>query len=302
MTLLQQKEGILSAHEEVKERIAAVRALRESEQPEIDALTASNAVLAAEVDRLRLAESTARASASKTRDEIAALKTHIEETVAATAATKADTDMKRSQIVSSPLRVKAEVGVLEAAVATEQAVVAQLHADKQTVSRQVEVVAKADKDVTKAMTLMSEAEAEAVKLKRIIKDSKAKSETRAAIAAEAAALEEELSHQTEKRKRAEERLQEVREVLAQKLSAQHRQLEATRREIAEYEEEIRAATETRQAAEREKESLERQVRNDSILLTVCALSRVPCSQRPLALLRCHLAEGSAHLPSRCGGS
>ncbi len=260
MDLLQQKESLLAAHEDVRDRIAALRSLRDSEQPEIDALTAKNATLAAELDRLRLIESTTRASASKTRDDIASLKVHIEEVHAATQATRADTEMKRSQIVSSPLRVKAEVGVLEAAVATEQAVVSQLDADKQMISRQMEIVAKADKDVNKAMTLMAEAEAEAVKLKRIIKDSKAKQETKQAIQGEIAALEEELGHTYEKRKRAEERLHEVREQLNAKLAAQSRQLDATRREAAEYEDDIRAAVETRQSAEREKEALERQVR------------------------------------------
>lgn len=68
---------------------------------------------------------------------------------------------RQSQIVSSPAKVKAEVASL---VSIVEAGAEGCEAEKRVITRQLEVIAKANKDVKKARTLMGEAEVSTTRL------------------------------------------------------------------------------------------------------------------------------------------
>jgi kinetochore protein Nuf2 len=172
-------------------------------------------------------------------------------------ASKEEAELRKAQIVSSPARLKSEIVSLEGLVAQEQRAVDELDEQKRILSRQLEVVAKAEKDINKAMLLMGEAEAEAKKLKAVLKDEKQRKGEAEAIAADTDAQQAQLDHALAQKRRAEEKLRDVKEALGQRLSAQIRAIEVTRREASEYAEELKAAVDSRRAAEAEKMKLER---------------------------------------------
>jgi hypothetical protein len=95
-------------------------------------------------------------------------------------------------------------------------------------------------------------------LKNIMKDDKAKKAEAEAVAAEVEGLRSAVEHAVSVRRRAEERLAEVKEAYASKAAAQARAIDATRREAAEVSEEMKAAVDARRLADAQKMALERQ--------------------------------------------
>ena len=256
--LAQKKAAILARQEEVRQRIAQEQAVRAAEQPAIDAVTAQRRELQEQLARLRARDEAARAATSTQRQEILAVREAKKELLLQLEAVKEETEARRAQIVSSPARLKAEIVTLEALVDQEQRAVDELDGAKRVLSRQLEVVAKAEKDVNKALLLMGEAEAEAKKLKLVIKDEKQRKVEAEAVATEVEALRGQAEHALAHRRRAEDRLRETREALAQRSAAQARAIDVTRREDADFGEELKAAVDARRAAEAEKMRLERQ--------------------------------------------
>ena len=100
-------------------------------------------------------------------------------------------------------------------------------------------------------------QAEAVKLKRIQKDEKARKSEVEAVTSEVDALKIQLEHTNSQRRRAEEKLNEVRASADARLGAQSKELEALWREAAEHSDDLKAAVDSRRAAEAEEMRLER---------------------------------------------
>jgi chromosome segregation ATPase len=233
-------------------------ALRAAEQPAIDQVTAQRKALKEELDKLMAKNEATRAAASADRDACAALREARRDLVAQTEAVKAEVEARRAQIVGSPWRLKNELAALETAVDSEQRAADDLDTHKRLIMRQVEIVAKADKDVVKALALMAEAEVEVKKVKNIMKDEKQRKAEAEAVGGDVDALRAQVEHAAAQRKRAEDRLAEVRESYAQKIAALNRAIDATRRESAELTDDVKAAADTRRAAEAHKLQLERQ--------------------------------------------
>ena len=293
LEVLRRKEAIEAQHEDTKRRIEAERSLRDAEQPAIAAANAQRRDLeatrnerSAALEELRTGTKSMKEELLASRDEVQAQQVRIGEA-------RASVDAARALVISSPEKVKAEVAALEAASEAEQAALDAAEAHRRLLGRQLEVVAKADKDVTKAMTLMSEAEvragggalvtagggrwargacalcarphslspplsqAEAVKLKRIQKDEKARKGELEAVAAEVEALKAQLEHANAQRRRVEEKLHDVRASAEARLAAQAKELEAVWREAAEYGDDLKASVDSRRAAEAEEMRLER---------------------------------------------
>lgn len=100
-------------------------------------------------------------------------------------------------------------------------------------------------------------QAEAVKLKRIQKDEKARKSELEAVSTEVEALKSQLEHAHAQRRRIEEKLLEVRQSAEARLGAQAKELEAVYREAAEYSDDMKASVDSRRAAEAEEMRLER---------------------------------------------
>jgi len=256
--LLDKKRLIQLKQEELRQRIAQEKAIREAEQPAIDHVTIQRKQLKEELDRLRSKDEYDRSIAAEEKATVVGLRENKRDLLAQLEAIKAETEIRRGQIVGSPARLKSEVSALEAAVEAEQRANDELDEQKRLLLRQMEIIAKAEKDVNKALVLMAEAEVEVKKVKNIMKDEKQRKAEAEAVTTDVDTLRAQVEHAMNQRKRAEDRLQEIQEGYNQKLIALNRAIEITRRESAELSEEIKLATDQRRAAEAQKVQLERQ--------------------------------------------
>jgi kinetochore protein Nuf2 len=250
--------SVRARKDEVRARIAEEQALRAAEQPAIDAASAQRRELQEQLVRLRAKDEAARAATSAQRQEILALREAKKEILQQLEASKEEAELRRAQIVASPARLKSEIVSLEGLVEHEQKALDELDAQKRVLARQLEVVAKAEKDVNKALLLMGDAEAEAKKLKLVIKDEKQRKVESEAASAEVEAQRSHAEHALAQKRRAEDKLREAREATQQRAAALARAIEVTRRETADYADELKAAVDRRRAAEAEKMRLERQ--------------------------------------------
>lgn len=256
--LLDKKRLLQLKQEDLRQRIAQEKAIREAEQPAIDHISTQRKQLKEELDRLRNKDEHDRNIAAEEKASIVALREAKRDLVAQLEAIKAETEIRRGQIVGSPARLKSEVSALEAAVEAEQRANDELDEQKRLLLRQMEIVAKAEKDVNKALVLMAEAEVEVKKVKNIMKDEKQRKAEAEAVTNDVDTLRGQVEHAMNQRKRAEDRLQEIQEGYTQKLAALNRAIEITRRESAELSDEIKLVTDQRRAAEAQKLQLERQ--------------------------------------------
>ena len=156
--MVQRTEAIEMQQNDMKRRIEAERSLRDGEAPAITQAQAQYRELentrnekSAALEELRSSTKAMKEEVLASREEAVALQQRVQESRVALDAT-------RAMVISSPEKVKAEVFSLEAAVAAAQSDLDGAEANRRLISRQLEVVAKAEKDVTKAMTLMGEAE------------------------------------------------------------------------------------------------------------------------------------------------
>jgi hypothetical protein len=99
-----------------------------------------------------------RSSSNAVKEEVSAQREAAQAQAQRIAELRSATEAQRSLMVSSPAKIKGEVQALSAAAEAEQRALDDLDARRRILGRQLEVVAKADKDITKAMTLMGEAE------------------------------------------------------------------------------------------------------------------------------------------------
>jgi chromosome segregation ATPase len=287
--VLARKEAIEAQHEDVKRRIDAERSLRDSEQPAIAAALAQRRELEAQRNERSAKLEDLRASTKGTKEELLALRDEVHATQVRVSETRATAEATRAMIITSPDKIKTELVTLEAAADAEQSALDAAELRRRLIGRQLEVIGKADKDVTKAMTLMAEAEVrrcrvrhctrqslavtatltapppsprlppqtEAVKLKRIQKDEKARKSELEAVSSDVDALKAQLEHVGAARRRIEEKLQEVRASAEARLAAQAKELEAVWREAAEHSDDTKASVDARRAAEAEEMRLER---------------------------------------------
>lgn len=232
------------------------RRAREAEQPEVDAVAAATRALEARRDELTAAGAAVRAGAEAIKERVVSLREAAAASGRAAEEVRAALEAKRAQVVSSPAKVKGDVAALAADVDAAQAGADALEAEKRVLARQAQVVAKATKDVAKAVTLMGEAEAEAVKLKRVLRDEKARKAEVEALGAEVEGLRAAAGHADAARRRVEERLAVVRDEGAAQLAGQARALEAVRAAAAALAEEAKAAANARRGAENETMRLE----------------------------------------------
>ena len=156
--------------------------------------------LSAQLEELRATTRVTKDGLVAARDAAAGLAVRVAEA-------KASAEGARAAIVSSPEKVKGEVAQLEAVVAAEQRALDALDAQRRRAAQQLDVVAKADKDVSKALLLMGEAEAEAVKLKRLQKEEKQRKCEAEAVQAEVEALKQQLEQTLGQKRKLEEKLQ-----------------------------------------------------------------------------------------------
>ena len=290
--MLQRKEAIESQTEDVKRRIEAERSLRDSEAASIAAAHAQRRDLEAQRNERSARLEELRSGTKGTKEELIALRDEVVAQQARVAEARIAVEATRGMIIASPEKIKAELVSLETAAEAEQSALDSAELRRRLTGRQLEVIAKADKDVTKAMTLMSEAEvrvfcapcaqparsrrsplhslpcvprlpppplsqAEAVKLKRIQKDEKTRKSELEGVSTDVDALKSQLEHAQSQRRRIEEKLQEIRQSAEARIAAQAKELEAVWREAAEFGDEIKASVDSRRAAEAEEMRLER---------------------------------------------
>jgi chromosome segregation ATPase len=217
---------------------------------------ASTKALEVQRDELTAKAQAIRSTTEAQKEQIRALKEQTGSLARSAEELRMAIEAKKSQIVSSPAKVKADVAGLASIVDSSQAALDSIEGEKRVLLRQKEVVAKATKDVNKAMTLMSEAEAEAVKLKRVLRDEKAQRAAAEALGGEAEALRATLGHAEASKRRVEEKLSTVREEGAAQVAAQARMLGAVRQAANEYLDDAKSASNARRSAENEKMRLE----------------------------------------------
>jgi len=155
---LRRKDGIAAQHADVRRRAEAEKSLRDAEAPAIAAAHAERRELEATRNALSAQLEALRAGTKGTKEELLIARDAALAAAQRVAELRAQADAVRGQIVSSPAKVRAEVAALEAAVAAEQRTLDALDARRRGAEKRVAVVAKADKDVVKAVTLMGEAE------------------------------------------------------------------------------------------------------------------------------------------------
>lgn len=156
--LLEKKAAIIAKQEEVRQRIAQEKAIREAEQPAIDQVTIQRKHLKEELERMMVKNESARSATSEGKAEVVALRDAKRDLLAQVDSIKAETEVRKGQIVGSPARLKGELAALEAAVEAEQRAMDELDEHKRLLMRQTDIVAKAEKDVNKALRMISETE------------------------------------------------------------------------------------------------------------------------------------------------
>jgi hypothetical protein len=158
LEVLQRKEAIEAQHEDVKRRIEAERSLRDSEAPSISAAHGQRRDLEAQRNERSARLEDLRSSTKGTKEELIALRDDVLAQLARVAEGRGSAEATRAMIIASPEKIKAELVSLETAAEAEQSALDSAELRRRLIGRQLEVIAKAEKDVTKAMTLMSEAE------------------------------------------------------------------------------------------------------------------------------------------------
>ncbi len=158
LEVVRRREAVEVQHGDLRRRAEAEKSLRDAEQPALAAAEAhkrelehTRNALAARLEELRGSTKATKEELLGARDAAAALTTRVAEL-------KAKAEATRGMIVSSPAKARAEVGALEEGVAGEQAALDGLDVVRRTVAKRLDVVAKAEKDVLKAITLMGESE------------------------------------------------------------------------------------------------------------------------------------------------
>ena len=156
--MLRRKEAVEQQHADVRRRVDAERSLRDAEQPAVAAAQAQRRELEGTRNELSAQLEELRTTTKSTKEGLLAARDSAQALAQRVADTKAAVEGARAMIVSSPEKARAEVAGLEEQVAHEQRALDDLDAQRRKVAQQQAVVAKADKDVIKAMTLMAEAE------------------------------------------------------------------------------------------------------------------------------------------------
>ena len=158
LEVLRRKEAAEGQHSDMRRRAEAEKSLRDAEQPAV----ASAQTHKRELEGMRNALSSQleelRTSTKVTKEELLAAREASAGLVQRLGELKAQAEATRAMIVTSPAKVKAEVAGLEENTANEQRALDDLDVRRRIMSKRLEVVAKAEKDILKAMTLMGESE------------------------------------------------------------------------------------------------------------------------------------------------
>ena len=142
----------------MRRRVEAEKSLRDAEQPALAAAVAHKRDLEATRNELSARLEELRASTKVTKESLLAARDNAQGLAGKVAETKAGIEGAKAMIVSSPEKIRAEVENVEALVTQKQGALDGLDRQRRKLAQQLEVVAKADKDVIKAMKLMAEAE------------------------------------------------------------------------------------------------------------------------------------------------
>lgn len=194
-------------------------------------------------------------------------------------------ELTRAFVVDAPEELMEQEKGAEKQLREETSTLRDIENNNKLLDRQIEVVAKANKDVSKAIQLLEAVEVshysfpflhnrilfctsvqvEASKLKRIIREEKSKREVLDAINLEEKALTSNLDLVLAQKKRAEEKLSEIRKSLEGKIDEQNKALEQIRKEIEDFTNMTREATDARSTSESEYMRLQR--KKDALVAT-----------------------------------
>lgn len=254
--LLRVQAELQARNDELQRQLREERALRAAEQPAIDALRADLTALGKQRDELDEAIGRNRAVTTEQKDTIMALRDAISSADAKMEGLRGEIAHKRSQIVASPARLRAEVENTARQLEEARTVLSAAQEEERTTKRRLEVVKKADKDVRKAITLLSELETELNKQKRVARDVKTRQGEVDTMETELASLKAQAEHLTRNIARAEARLSETQETTSAKEEAVARATDTARTELHILQEEVTRAKETKREVEVRKAELD----------------------------------------------
>jgi len=176
------------------------------------------------------------------------------------ASVRAETDSKRSQIVSSPLRVRDDLDAATRAAEEAQSELSTVEDERRALTRRLEVVRKAEKDVSKALALLGEVEAEIARLKSVSKAVKQRASDVAAAEAELGALQATSRQLEESIRSKDERLGQLRLEFDSRAGSADRESVSLRQELSSLQQQLADARQSRADAEIRRKQLDEMVR------------------------------------------
>ena len=178
------------------------------------------------------------------------------------ASVRAETDAKRSQIVSSPSRVRDELDAATRASEEAQGELASAEDERRALTRRLEVVRKAEKDVGKAIALLGEVEAEIARLKAVSKAGKQRAAEVAAAEGELAELQATSRQLEESIRSKDERLGQLRSEFDSRAGSADRESVSLRQELSSLQQQLADARQSRADAEIRRKELDDMVRGE----------------------------------------
>lgn len=167
-----------------------------------------------------------------------------------------ETEAKRGQIVSSPGRVRDEMESVQRAVEAAQADLATAEDERRALTRRLEIVRKAEKDVGKAVGLLGELEGEMGRLKALNKAVKQRAAERASAEGELSSLQSTTRQLEESIRSKDERLAALRSEFDSAAGSADRASVALRQELSSLQQQLAEARQARADAEIRRRELE----------------------------------------------
>lgn len=160
-------------HAELLRKRDDIVAKREAEMPKITALKEECEALENQINDLNTQQAVLRHESNEIKDVTKKIKTTIAETETETQEAIDKANKLTSQIVLSPDRLKRELADMKETLDEEKASIEEIEAQKRELAARLDLVQRAEKDLSKTIALMSEAEEESSKFKKAGKDFKA---------------------------------------------------------------------------------------------------------------------------------
>lgn len=242
--------------EELQMRLQDARIDHDAAAPALTAAEAAIAALAQESDDLTSRAEKLKAVGNEQREATREMIEQLGALELRVVAIKASTEASRSRIVSSPQRLRDDLDATARLRAVAQQEQKAAEEECRTLEMRQEVIAKAERDVHKAVSLLSEVETEMSRLKNLNKLAKAKAFELTACQGNLAELHAQTRHLDEQLRSKDSKLADMKSEFAARTGSADRGAVALRHELSSLQDSLADCRQRRADAEALKRQLE----------------------------------------------